>query len=71
MGVAMSTIKVMMEIIPTFVGYNILHILIVRPLQGGLLNSTFWKRKNTSLPAQQQEETARVTNDNDDNNDGQ
>jgi len=71
MGIAMSTAKVMFEIISTFVGYNILHILIVQPLQRescSSLNSTFWKRENTSLPAQQQEEAARVTDDNDDNN---
>jgi len=59
-----------MEIISTFVGYNILHILIVWPLQRescSSLNSTR-KRKITSVPVQQQAEAAPGIDDNDDNN---
>jgi len=38
LGIPMSMRKVVMEIISTFVGYNILHKLIIWPLQ-----SELWK----------------------------
>jgi len=58
----MSTTKVMMQIIFTFVGYNILLVLIVRPFTEGIVFVEMIKKLASTA------EAATVTDDDNDHN---